>query len=85
MNTMNRFRELKEKQKRQGVTEDEAAELRRLIHQFVLESAFSMVEKQIRMLVKLAERSPVVKGKLTEEIVKTLEPALNMRLSNANR
>jgi len=33
-----------------------------------------MLEKQIRMLIKLAERSPVVKGKLTEEIVKALEP-----------
>ena len=26
------------------------------------------------MLIKLAEHSPVVKGKLTEEIVKALEP-----------
>ena len=72
MNTMNRFRELKEKQKRQGVTEDE--------DQFVLEIVFSMLEKQIRMLIKLAERSPVVKGKLTEEIVKTLEPGAEYAL-----
>ena len=74
MNTMNRLSELKEKQKRQGLTEDENAELRRVVHQWGLEREFGMLEKQIRMLIKLAERSPVVKGKLTEEIVKALEP-----------
>lgn len=30
-----------------------------------LESNLDMLEKQVRMLVKLAERSPFVKGKLT--------------------
>jgi hypothetical protein len=44
------------------------------MHQLTLESNLDMLEKQVRMLVKLAERSPVVKGKLTDEIVKALEP-----------
>jgi len=74
MNAMNRWRELKEKAKREGLTEGENAELRRVINQWELETEFAMLEKQVRMLVKLAERSPVVKGKLTEEIVKALEP-----------
>jgi len=74
MNNMNRLRELKEKQKREGLTEDENAELWRVIHQWGLEREFGMLEKQIRALTKLAERSPVVKGKLTEEIVRALEP-----------
>ncbi len=33
-----------------------------------------MLEKQVRMLNELSERSPVVKGKLTDEIVEALEP-----------
>ena len=44
------------------------------MRQLALESNLDMLEKQVRMLVKLAERSPVVKGKLTDEIVKALEP-----------
>lgn len=74
MNTLDRLRELKEKQKREGLTEDENAELQRAVRQWGLEGEFGMLEKQIRMLIKLAERSPVLKGRLTEEIVKALEP-----------
>ena len=33
-----------------------------------------MLEKQVRMLVELAERSPVLQGKLTNNIVEALEP-----------
>jgi hypothetical protein len=47
-----------------------AAAMRRLM----LESNLVLLEKQVRMLVKLAEHSPVVKGKLTNEIVEALEP-----------
>jgi hypothetical protein len=46
------------------------------MRQLTLESNLDMLEKQVRMLVKLAERSPVVKGKLTDEIVKALEPGI---------
>ena len=74
MNTLDRLRELKEKHKREGLTEGENAELRRVVHQWGLEGEFGMLEKQIRMLIKLAEHSPVVMGKLTEEILKALEP-----------
>ena len=73
MNPMNRLHELSEKAKREGLTEEEKAELRMAIHDWRLESDFAMLEKQVRMLAKLAERSPVVKGKLTEEIVKALQ------------
>jgi len=44
------------------------------MRQLALENNLDMLEKQVHMLVKLAERSPVVKGKLTDEIVKALEP-----------
>jgi len=44
------------------------------LRQLGLESNLSMLEKQVRMLNELAERSPVVKGKLTDEIVEALEP-----------
>ena len=44
------------------------------VRQLRLESELAMLEKQVRMLVKLAERSPVVKGILTDEIVEALEP-----------
>ena len=74
MNTINRLRELKEKQKREGLTDDENAELQSVIHQWGSDREFGMLEKQIRMLIKLTERSPLVKGKLTEEIIKALEP-----------
>ena len=44
------------------------------MRQLTLERNFAMLEKQLRMLIKLAERSPLVKGKLTDEIVAALEP-----------
>ena len=44
------------------------------LRQLTLERNAAMLEKQVRMLIKLAERSPVVKGKLTDEIVAALEP-----------
>ena len=44
------------------------------LRQLTLERNVAMLEKQVRMLIKLAERSPVVKGKLTDEIVAALEP-----------
>ncbi|HZW92357.1 MAG TPA: hypothetical protein VFF64_05235 [Candidatus Eremiobacteraceae bacterium] len=44
------------------------------LRQLSLESNLSMLEKQVRMLNELSERSPVVKGKLTDEIVEALEP-----------
>ena len=52
MNTINRLRELKEKQKREGLTDDENAELQSVIHKWGLEQEFGMLEKQIRMLIK---------------------------------
>jgi hypothetical protein len=44
------------------------------LRQLTLARNAAMLEKQVRMLIKLAERSPVVKGKLTDEIVAALEP-----------
>jgi len=46
----------------------------RAVRQQRLEREFAMLEKQVRMLVELEERSPVVQGKLTNEIVEALEP-----------
>ena|SRR5215467_11587096 len=74
MNAINRLHELKEKAKREGLTEKENAELQRVIQRWGLEREFGILEKQVRMLIKLAERSPIVNGKLTEGIVKALEP-----------
>src|SRR5260370_40208764 len=74
MNAMNRLHELKQKAKREGLTEEENAELRKGIHQWGLERDIAMLEKPVRMLIKLADHSPVGKSKLTEEIVKALEP-----------
>lgn len=33
-----------------------------------------MLEKQVRMLVELADRSPALQGKLTNDIMEALEP-----------
>jgi hypothetical protein len=74
MNAINRLQELQEKAKREALTEVEKAEWRAVMHQWGLESELAMLEKQVRMLVELSERSPVLKGKLNEEIVKALEP-----------
>jgi len=74
MNAINRLHELKEKARRERLSDEENAELQRVIHRWGLEREFGMLEKQVRMLIKLPERSPVVHGKLTEEIVRALEP-----------
>lgn len=44
------------------------------VRQLGSEINFSLLEKQVRMLVELAKRSPVVNGKLTDEIVNALAP-----------
>ena len=46
------------------------------LRQLSVESNLYMLEKQVRMLNELAERSPVVKGKLTDEILEALEPGM---------
>jgi hypothetical protein len=42
------------------------------VRQLGSEIDFSLLEKQVRMLVELAKRSPVVNGKLTDEILDAL-------------
>ena len=71
---MNRTHRLLEIAKREGRTHQDKAGLHRLTRQWRLEREFTMLEKQVRMLVKLADRSPVVRGKLTNEIVQAFEP-----------
>jgi hypothetical protein len=44
------------------------------IRQQRLEREVAMLEKQVRMLVELAGRSPTVRGKLTNDVVEALEP-----------
>jgi hypothetical protein len=54
MNAMNRLHELREKAKREGLTEEEKAELRRAIHQWGLESDFAMLEKLTELVLARA-------------------------------
>jgi len=44
------------------------------VRQLGSEIDFSLLEKQVRIFVELAERCPVVNGKLTNEIVDALKP-----------
>jgi len=44
------------------------------VRQLGLDIDFSLLDKKVRMLGELAESSPVVNGKLTNEIVEALEP-----------
>lgn len=43
-----------------------------VIRQQRLEREVAMLEKQVRMLVELAGRSPVVRGKLTNDVMEAL-------------
>jgi len=49
-------------------------EMLRVVRQRRLHREFGMLAKQVRMLVELAERSPVIRGETTSAIVGKLEP-----------
>ena len=69
-----RLHELREKANREGLTDEEKAELLRTARQLHLESDFATLEKQVRMLRELAERSPVIRGEASSAIVGALLP-----------
>ena len=65
---------IQEKGRREGLTDEEKAELLRTARQLHLESDFATLEKQVRMLRELAERSPVIRGEASSAIVGALLP-----------
>jgi hypothetical protein len=49
-------------------------EMLKVVRQRRLHREFDMLAKQVRMLVELAKRSPVIRGETTGAIVGSLEP-----------
>ncbi len=46
----------------------------KVVRQRRLHREFAMLAKQVRMLVELAERSPIIRGETTTAVVGSLEP-----------
>jgi len=65
---------IQEKGRREGLTDEEKAELLRTANQLHLECEFATLEKQVRMLRELVERSPLIRGETTSAIIGALQP-----------